>query len=387
MKNLIWTLLLVVASGQAGAGMSEEFQVSAQGSIRLSGQIDFPLSSTIKGVVILVPGTGLFDRDAEFGQADTEKDLIFKEISQSLTAKDLAVVRFDYRGVTCNRRTMPLCPDCKNIKEESAHWRKSCLNNDIRAGVTPENIRGDIEVIYKHAATHPKLFNKKIVVFGHSEGSLHLSHLIAEKRIHPRGAVFMGGLAESPQNVIRWQMTERFSAALFEFDFNSDGIVENDEIKLGHSKKTNYLHQVPVASFLSSQGFWTKKTFDAYLESSYQAVKSEALSHRDDEVFGVNGINQASYRWWKMFFSDNQSVIQNMVGFDGPIFYLNGSNDAQTDFVRQRDEINRVADKFLRKPQLIKVESAGHALGADPIFGPLLPSSLTLITKTCVQLF
>lgn len=388
MRNLILTHLILFVTfilGQTGWAADEQFQLFAKDGVKLTGQIDFPSSTIIKGVVILVPGTGLFDRDVEFGQSKTDKDLIFKEISKFLTAKDFAVVRFDYRGVKCNRRTMPSCSDCNNRKDENSHWVKNCIDNNIRAGVTPESIRDDIEVIYNYAVTHPKLLNQKILVFGHSEGSLNLSYLIADKRIRPHGAVFMGGLAESPQKVIHWQMTERLSSALFEFDFNSNGVVENEEVKIGHSKKVNYLHQLPVEILLSPSGSWTKGAIDAHLETSYQAVKSEALSHADNESFGGGGTNQASYRWWKMFFIDSQSVIENMVNFEGQIYYLNGSIDAQTNFLRQSDEINRVAGKFLRKPQIVKVEAVGHALGTDPIFGPLLPPSLEVIGNTCVQ--
>ncbi len=389
MRNLILSNLILFVTlvlGQTGWAADEQFQLFAKDGVKLTGQIDFPLSSIIKGVVLLVPGTGLFDRDAEFGQTGTEKDLVFKEISKSLTAENFAVVRFDYRGVKCNRRTMPPCPDCKNRKDESSHWVKNCIDNNIRAGVTPENIRDDVDVIYNYAVAHPKLLNQKILVFGHSEGSLNLSYLIAERRIRPHGVLFMGGLAESPQTVIHWQMTERLSSALFEFDFNSNAIVENEEVKIGHSKKLNYLHQLPVDVLLSPSGSWTKSAIDAHLETSYQTVKSEALSHADNEPFGVGGINQASYLWWKMFFTDSQPIIGNMVNYEGQIYYLNGSIDAQTNFVRQSDEISRVADKFLRRPEILKVEATGHALGADPIFGPLLPSSLELISNTCTKL-
>jgi hypothetical protein len=224
------------------------------------------------------------------------------------------------------------------------------------------------------------------LVFGHSEGSLHLSFLIAERRIAPSGVLFMGGLAESPTDVIHWQMTERLAAAFFEFDFNSDGIVENEEIQIGHSKKMNLLHQIPIEVLFAPDGSWTKSALDVHLENSYQTVKAEAFSHYDTESFGANGMIQASYRWWKMFFTDRESVIGKMSGFHGQIIYLNGSQDAQTDFARQSAEINRVADQFLKRPKIVKVDATGHTLGQDPIFGPILPSSLELIQKTCISL-
>lgn len=388
MKSILYKLILLVTLifCQPGLAAEEQFRLSAVDGTELTGQIDYPLSQHILGVVLLVPGTGLFDRDVEFGQTDTDKDLIFKEVSKSLTAKNFVVVRFDYRGVKCNSRNMPTCASCSNKKELFVHFTKSCFVNEIRAGVTPENIKEDIEVIYHYVASHPKLTNKKILVFGHSEGSLNISYLIASKKINPHGAVFMGGLAESPRSVIHWQMTERFSSALFEFDFNANGTIENEEIKTGHSKKLNYLHQLPLSELLSSSGHWTKTMIDEHLEKSYQDVKSEALSHSDTDPFGMNGIIQASYRWWKMFFTDEQSVIAQMRDFKGRILYLNGNLDAQTNLNRQKNEISQVITSFSRKPEMIEVTGTGHSLGADPIFGPILPSSLDLIADVCTQL-
>jgi len=374
-KNILYKVVLLISLllSQTGLAAEEQFRLRAVDGAELAGQIDYPSAGALLGVVLLVPGTGLFDRDVEFGQTDTDQDLIFREISKSLTARNFAVVRFDYRGVKCSSRTAPACPSCLNKKELLSHFVKSCFDNDIRAGVTPENIREDIEAIYRFAISHPKLLDRKILVFGHSEGALNLSYLIADRKISPHAAVFMGGLAESPQSVIQWQMTERFSSALFEFDFDSNGTVDNEEVRIGHSKKSNYLYQLPVEALLSPTDFWTRTGINEHLEKSYQSVKSEALSHSDTEPFGMNGITQASYRWWKMFFSDGQSVIGNMTDFNGRITYLNGTLDAQTDFNRQRNEINRVAVGFSRKPEIIEVSGLGHSLGADPIFGPILP--------------
>ncbi|MBO9667785.1 MAG: hypothetical protein J7501_13360 [Bdellovibrio sp.] len=374
MRNItlvITALLLSSLFSEAARAQTEQFHLTAKDGVSLNGQIDFPADSAIKGVILLVPGTGLFDRDVKFGQTNTEKDLIFKEIAKSLTARHFAVVRFDYRGVNCNG---------------NSGTAKQCIDNQIRAGVTPENIRDDIETIYNSAIANKKLAGKKVLVFGHSEGSLHLSYLIAQKRIQPHAVIFMGGLAESPQAVIHWQLTERFSSALFEFDSNSDGIVDNDEIKVGHAKKLNFLYQLPVEVLFSPKGSWTHQALNTYLEDSYQLVKAEALSHTDDEPMGANGLVQASYRWWKMYFTDNQPVIENLANFKGQIYYLNGSIDSQTNFTRQNDELKRTETAFSLKPQIVKVENMGHSLGADQIFGPIHPSSLELIGNTCLKL-
>ena len=386
-KHFAFTIIFLgsLILGCTAKETEEQLQFTTNDNVRLNGQIDFP-SDSFKAVVLLVQGTGLFDRDVEFGNSNTEKDLIFKEISKTLTSNGFAVTRFDYRGVKCNKRNMPSCPNCLSSKEQFSHFVRQCIDNDIRATVTPENIRNDIEIFYKHIASHPKFLNKKIIVFGHSEGSLNLAHLIAKKRIDPHGIVFMGGLAESPQSLIHWQLTERMIHSFLEFDFDSNGLIDNEEIKLGHTKKLNILHYIPLTELFSPKGFWTKTTIKAELENTYLKIKNEALNLNDLEPYGTPELIQASNRWWKMFFNDGLSTAEQLINYKRKIVYLNGENDSQTNFNRQIDEINRLSESFIVKPEINIVDNTGHSLGLDPILGPLLPSSINLIIDTCNKL-
>ena len=86
----------------------------------------------------------------------------------------------------------------------------------------------------------------------------------------------MGGLTESPQSLIHWQLMKTTTQAFLEFDFVSNGLIDNEEIKLGHLKKLNIIHYIPLTELLSPKGFWTKTTIKAELENTYLEIKNQA---------------------------------------------------------------------------------------------------------------
>ena len=349
----------------------------------LTGQIDFPSSKTnssIYPLAVLVPGTGIFDRDADFGISGTKDDFIFQSLSKRLNAAGFAVLRYDYRGISCNMKTVTPCESCEDPKAIRKHFADNCIDNSVRATVTPQNIRDDIESIFQYGANHPSINRDSIVAFGHSEGSLNLSHLIHQNRIFPKGLIFMGGLAESPASVIRWQMTDRVFTEMFSFDKNQDGFLTNDEIRKGHS--TSFLKAIPIKDLFSKRGKWTKFELKNKFEEDYEKTKLDAIKQPDSKPFPGGMITQASYKWWKMFFTDWRNVIENLSKFEGPIHYHNGNNDSQTNFERQSRLIKSVEHQFNVKPKVFKHQGRGHSLSHDAIFGPIPKDSLDMLVNS-----
>ena len=374
LKNVITAALICFTSTQAlgEESASEHFIIPTLDKLSsLSGQIDLPASLNEKfPLVVMVPGTGLFDRNVEFGNSGTDEDLIFKSLANDLNKLGFAVLRYDYRGVRCGRKTAPVCESCKTPQERREHFIRSCLDNEVRRLVTPENTREDIRAVYRHGSSHSRVEPSKIIVFGHSEGSLNLSYLLKDNLIQPKAAVFMGGLAESPASVIQWQMIGRFTDAMMEMDSNRDGFVANEEIKASHSRSR--LNNFPLDYLLSPKNDrWEQSALLQWRNSEYEVMRSDALAKADHEPFVSGGIVQASYRWWKMFFTDNNHVIENISNYKGPVVYCNGDIDAQTDFQRQKKLVDKADKDFGLNVRIELFTKTGHALGDDPIFGPL----------------
>ncbi len=374
LKNIVFAALYCFTSTQVHGeeSASEHFIIPTFDKLSsLAGQIDFPAAHNEKfPLVVMVPGTGLFDRNVEFGISDTDEDLIFKSLAAELNRLGFAVLRYDYRGVRCGPKNAPECVECKTSQERREHLIRSCLDNEVRRHVTPENIREDIHAVYRYGSNHPRVEPSKIIVFGHSEGSLNLSYLLKDRLIQPKAVVFMGGLAESVASVIQWQAVGRIIDAMMEMDSNRDGFVSNEEIKAGHSR--SFLNNFPLDYLLSPNKVgWGQAELLQWRNSQYEVLKSNSLAKHDHDPYESGGIVQASYRWWKMFFTDNNRVIENLADYDGPIVYCNGDKDAQVDFQRQKQMVDWAVKELGLNARIELFSQTGHTLGEDPIYGPL----------------
>jgi hypothetical protein len=351
----------------------------------LTGQIDFPNSSDKSfPLVIMQPGTGLFDRDVEFAATDDESALIFKTISKVLLRAGFAVLRYDYRGIKCSLQTMPKCPDCADNKAVRKHYIESCISNEIRGTVTPANMQEDLLLAYQFANSNPKIDAKKIIMFGHSEGSIHISNLVKNNLISPIGIIFMGGLAESPESLIEWQMVGRIVDGIMQMDKNSDGRVENKEIEENH--QASVLKIYPLKMLLSPVGFWTKESITELRLKAYSDQKKSALMRADEEPYTAGALTQASYKWRKMFFEDENKVIDNLIKFSGPTVFFAGTIDSQTEYLRQTKTIESNAHKLMVKPEIISFENLGHSLGRDPLLGPVDSDAMEKIAETALRI-
>lgn len=390
MRNFIFALLIIssLSAFSSETINSSSFESTVKFKIPtldnktlLTGQIDLPNSNSyFDTVVIMIPGTGLFDRDVDFGTTGTEDDLIFKKISQKAVNENIAIVRFDYRGIRCSFKTMPVCLDCNSLMDRLESYKKSCIDNKVRAEVTPENIQEDIASIYKFSKENALLKNKKIIIFAHSEGSFHVSKLISDNKISPEKIVFMGGIAESVSSVIHWQSVGRLFDLLFSLDLNKNDLLTNEEIFMGQPTKP-LLSLHPANAFNSPNGFWSRESLLEFFSNNYDQLKKEILNVSDKTPFISGGITMASFRWWKMFFNEQGDVVQNLINFNGAVIYHNGDADDQVNFLRQQ----RIVNEFQSKNQNISIVrhfGLGHSLGKNSIFGPIDNQSLNLIIQS-----
>lgn len=336
---------------------------SKDGLAELSGEIDTPDTGTRPfPLVVMVPGTGLFDRDVLFGHSGTDRDFIFKDLSQALNAAGVATLRFDLRGVQCNSRVNPP--------------RTDCVDNDIRKSVTPETIRADILDMYHYGVYFPDIDASKVSIFAHSEGTIHVSRLIGQKQIAPHSLIFMGFVAESPLSILHWQFVDRQVDMVFKAAKINSDILTNDEIDAFCA--ANNTDAASCAPLKSPIGYWTRDSLTAQIEKNYQEIKRDALTTPEAQAWPRQAKPgdrvQASYRWWKMWFTDNRNDVDDIAGFKGRVFMHNGDIDSQTPGLREFQFMQNSITSFSINPVLNLHTGKGHGLGADPLFGPIDPS-------------
>jgi len=348
---------------------------SADGNTVLTGEIEFPeLSASNEAtqfpLVFMVPGTGSFDRDVLFGATQTDRDFVFRDLAKQLVAEGIAVARYDYRGISCSIRTMPACPECQNPQQRLDHYLKSCIKNEVRATVTPENVRSDIQQLYEYAAKHKRVDAYRTAFFAHSEGTVHVSRIVASGSVQPTGLVYMGMVGESPQGVVHWQAVGRYMR-IFDWGSKPD-VVTNNEIKAGYTRDKYFSALgVPVEGLLSPTESWTRSDFEQILDKQYQSDKAEILSKKDEELWPSTESPHATYRWWKMWFSDDVKVATSLCDFKGHLIAHNGSNDSQTPGIHEFDIAKPILSECGVKADLVLHQGKGHGLSDSPIMGPV----------------
>lgn len=110
-------------------------------SVRLSGTLTLPSNKGKFPVVILITGSGPQNRDEELFNHKP-----FLVLSDHLTKKGIAVLRFDDRGVGKSTGTF--------------------------ANATTKNFTADVESAIKYLKTRKEIKKKKIGLIGHSEGGV-----------------------------------------------------------------------------------------------------------------------------------------------------------------------------------------------------------------------
>jgi pimeloyl-ACP methyl ester carboxylesterase len=336
----------------------------------VKGQFDVPACEGSKvPSVLLVGGTGLFTRTGNLGRSGTPRDEVFTDLTKRFNAHCIAVARFDYRGVNCESKT----------KEDVA----KCIDQNLRAKVTPETILDDIQVVFDHLERQAFFDPKRVILIGHSEGSLNIARLLERKSVGASGLLFFGGMTESANGILRWQLAERPLEWAFEMDADHNGILTNDEIKNGFSR-SHFAQQIPVENLLSPTGSWTRESLGQVFEDGYKATESKAMATSDESPYVLSDIVFSSYKWWKQWFTDKKSVLESLKDFEGPIEYHNGDIDSQTPGRRERKFLDAIAFPMRSRPRFILHAGKGHTLSSDPLFGPIDEAIADELVQTVV---
>lgn len=184
-------------------GQTSETLTGSTGVRVLKGTLLLPASPS-RTVVLIIARSGPTDRNGN--QVMLQSDYL-KKVAEELQTLGIASFRYDKRGVGESRMT--------NANEEAV------LFNDFVADA----------VAWIKQLKSDKRF-KKIIVLGHSEGSL--VGMLACQRIPPAGFISIAGIGRPLDAVLKEQLTSN--------PYNSTGIIDQsfmiiDSLKAGHRVK------------------------------------------------------------------------------------------------------------------------------------------------------
>jgi len=364
---------------------SLEFSLpTTDGKATLAGQIDFPVDLPGKApLVMLVPGTGLFDRKALFGWSGTDRDFVFEDLKNDLVAAGLAVLRFDLRGVRCTPRDLQYS-DAADQDSRNALFIKTCIDNAVRKTVTPQTQMDDVAVVLAFGLRQPNVDAQSSVILAHSEGALHAAKLLQTAPGLVKGVVIFGPILASPVATVQWQMTDRVDKAMRALK-RKPGNLTVDDIRAGYDR--SILSGLgPIELFLPPHGAWTEQELDklqADRIQHYESGKRDVLAYDDDEPFpSPTPVVQASFAWWKMFFADTLPVAERFADFPGPVHCVFGGSDSQTDYQFQRRSLDPLRPEQRARFVIKLFEGYGHTLGEHFLVGPIAPKAKAYLVET-----
>lgn len=327
------------------------FTVASADGTAINGQADLPEAPT-RAAVILVAGTGLFDRDARFGRTGTPRDLIFADLALRLNARGVAAVRYDRRGV------------------RHAVAPAEMLDTAVSGTSTTTTQREDLAAVYDWTRARSGLNARCVVLFGHSEGLLHIARLADSGARAPNAVIAIGGLFESPASVVRWQLTGRDVYSLQRMDADGDGRVTNAEVQ-ANLQNTPSSFADTSAPFLQPDGEWSPEDIAQVTTAQtalYEQVRTAALTQDDNAPYPNATTPMARYSWWKSWFTDDASTAQLLSRWRVPMIFHYGDKDSQTNYERQRAA---AGDLFAARATFVVHPGRGHSLGEHALWGPV----------------
>lgn len=335
------------------AQRAREFTVSSRDGTTIKGQVDLP-DRPHRVAVVMAAGTGLFDRDVKFGRSGTEADKLFKDFGQRLASRGMAAIRYDRRGVQFGQPA------------------SSRLDSAISGSSTTDTQREDLAAVYRWALGKNRGGAKCVILFGHSEGTLHIARLAASGAPKPLGVIGVGALATSPQAVLRWQISKRDAFSLRRMDVNNDGKTTAAEVD-AHWRETPSSAFDLLAPLLPPDGeAWTDKTIaqvEVVQSGLYEQANSAALKLDDSAPYPNSTTPMAKSSWWKSWFTDDIPAAKLLAKWEKtPIYFHWGSNDSQTP-----PSLNEpVAREWLGQRAVLVVHPGlGHSLGAHALYAPM----------------
>ena len=154
------------------------------GGLRLSGTITVPAGQGPFPGVLILPGSGDLDRDADHRRIPLG---ISRALADHLAAVGFASLRYDKRGAGRSKGVFLEAGMTENRLDAAAAW--------VEMGRAPE-VRAD-----------------SMFLLGHSEGALHAMALAAQARPMPAGLVLLSPAAKTGEQTLAWQ-TRQIAASL-----------------------------------------------------------------------------------------------------------------------------------------------------------------------------
>lgn len=245
-------------------GKEENFELKID-SLTIFGTITLPIKESKKTIVLLIPGSGPTDRDGN--NTIGLRTNSYKMLSDTLSKYGYSSLRYDKRGIG-----------------------KSVIKNFNEGDFIFDDFVNDVIKIIENLQTDERF--SKIVVLGHSEGSL--VGILAAQKTDIEAFISIAGAAEAAYELILTQIANQ-SADLA------------DEV-------SKYLNDLKVGKnvFVSNMDLWNlfRPSIQPYLISWFKYIPKEEISKLDIPIFIINGTTdiQVDYNEAQKLFQSSKNA-------------------------------------------------------------------------------
>jgi alpha-beta hydrolase superfamily lysophospholipase len=295
--------------------------------------------------VLLVAGSGAIDMN-ETLSADSKP---FWQISQYLSERGFAVLRYDKRGVGANSQI---------------------IDSNIWGNLTFEDLKNDAEIALGVLTQQPEVDPSKITLIGHSEGTI-IAPRIAIDQVNKtnstttiKNIVLMASVAQNVVDLLHFQMVDNYLAYANQvLDRNHTGSFSIQEAIINDP-----LFGEPLATLFGNNATGNldiDKQLKPFLEKQYENITSGDI--RDKCSF------EGGCPIWLNSHTNlepNLSIVGNIPNSTS-VLILHGENDSQAP----------IQQSFLLEQRLTEVNHPDHTLITYPDLGHLFSPSSQWFTE------
>lgn len=333
--------------------------------VTTKAQISYPAVG--KGpfpAVLLIQGSGALDMNETL----TTNSKPFWEISQYLSERGFAVLKYDKRGVG---------PESYTILNSSV-WGNNTVDDQVNDG------KKALSVLVQQPEVDPK----RISVLGHSEGTLYAPIIAMDNSTMVSNVILMAALAQNPLKDVEYyqDVSLPLEYAMQVMDNNNTGLISMQQIvsdpflrnfllpsSVAYSNDTKAITAALIDKFGNSSNINIDKQIKPLLIKGYE--NTTAFNLLECDTVGICPV------LWKSLSNmpTSLSSIGNVSKSTG-ILILTGENDVQTPvqqsfLLHQRlNEVNHPDHTLITYPDL------GHAFYPSSkwktAFGPMEPDVL-----------
>lgn len=265
------------------------------GDVRLAGTLSLPPGPGPHPAVVLVSGSGPQDRDEAMPGIPDYRP--FAVIAEHLAEQDVAVLRYDDRGVG-----------------ESTGDNATASTGDLAT---------DAEAVFAYLRNRSEIDATRVGIFGHSEGAM-IAAMIAARNPNVAFVVSMGGSAADNYELLLRQ---------------EERIVEASE--MNEAEKAESMAMTQTALELTRDANWPElETFlrGTVVDQIAGIPEERRAALGDLDTFTDQAVEQtlAHHQNWLHFFL-TYDVAADWATVDVPVLVLLGGLDTQVDAVQARE--------------------------------------------------